>query len=79
MTLYTVKWEIEIEADNPVAAAQEALAIQRDPESIATFFEVTEETNSCDGTVYHSVDLNFDDGCCLVKNLSDGEVTFVEL
>lgn len=37
---YRVKWEIDIEAGTPEQAAQQALAIQRDPESTATVFEV---------------------------------------
>lgn len=38
--LYKVVWEIDIEADNPEKAAQQALEIQRDPESIATVFRI---------------------------------------
>ena len=37
---YRVKWEIDIEADSPFAAAREALRIQRDTESTATVFIV---------------------------------------
>ena len=40
MHTFKVTWEIEIEADTPEDAARQALAIQRDPESIATVFEV---------------------------------------
>ncbi len=40
MTLYRVVWEIDIEADTPLAAAEEALRIQRDRDSIATVFRV---------------------------------------
>lgn len=43
MTHYNVSWEMNIEADNPEAAAREALRIHRDPESIATVFEVWDE------------------------------------
>jgi hypothetical protein len=35
-----VKWEIDIDAATPQEAAQKALEIQRDPDSIATVFEV---------------------------------------
>ena len=35
-----VHWEIDIDADSPVEAARQALAIQRRPDSIATFFTV---------------------------------------
>ena len=40
---YRVKWEIDIEADSPRQAAIEALKIQRDPNSLATVFEVNGE------------------------------------
>jgi hypothetical protein len=42
MASYRVKWEIDLEADSPREAAEKALAIQRDPESIATVFWVWE-------------------------------------
>jgi len=38
--LYHVTWVIDVEAKSPKAAAKEALRIQKDPESIATVFEV---------------------------------------
>lgn len=37
---YKVTWTVDVEADDPVEAARKALEIQRDPESIATLFEV---------------------------------------
>ncbi|MBD3262045.1 MAG: hypothetical protein GF334_10345 [Candidatus Altiarchaeales archaeon] len=49
MTEYRIVWEINIEADNPREAAEEALRIQRDPESCATVFEVREEGTEEDG------------------------------
>lgn len=33
-------WKMVIDATDPVAAAQEALRVQRDPESIATVYQV---------------------------------------
>ncbi len=39
---YRVTWEIDIDAKSPRAAAQEALRIQRDSESIETVFSVRE-------------------------------------
>lgn len=42
MNSYRVKWEIDVEADTPEEAARKALAIQRNPESIATVFDVEE-------------------------------------
>lgn len=40
MKNYRVLWEIELEAETPLAAAQEALEIHRDPDSIALVFRV---------------------------------------
>ena len=37
---YSVTWTIELTADSPRAAAQQAQAIQRDTNSIATVFDV---------------------------------------
>jgi hypothetical protein len=37
---YLVTWEIDIDADTPEEAARKALAIQRNPDSIATIFDV---------------------------------------
>jgi hypothetical protein len=37
---FLVRWEINIEADSPREAAENALEIQRDPSSIATVFSV---------------------------------------
>ena len=38
--LYLVTWEINVDAKSPRAAAEKALAIQRDTDSIATVFVV---------------------------------------
>lgn len=37
---FTVTWSIEVSASSPDRAALEALAVQRDPSSTATVFEV---------------------------------------
>ena len=37
---YTVTWVIDLDADSPEDAARKALDVQRDPESIATCFDV---------------------------------------
>ena len=42
MPKYSVRWEIDVEADTPEAAARQALTIHRDPHSIATVFDVVE-------------------------------------
>jgi len=43
MAQYRVTWEIELDADTPEDAAREALAIMRDPDSIATVFTVHDQ------------------------------------
>lgn len=45
---YRVMWEIDIEATDPETAARRALAIQRDPNSIATVFKVDGDWNIVD-------------------------------
>ena len=46
---YRVTWTIDLDADTPEEAARKALEIQRDPESIATCFIVTDaHGNRCD-------------------------------
>ena len=44
--LYRVVWEIDIDAESFKDAAHKALAIQRDPESIATCFVITDESGN---------------------------------
>lgn len=46
MPHYKIAWFIDIEADSPLEAAQEALAIHRDSESIATVFTVRSADSS---------------------------------
>lgn len=43
---YYVTWSIEVEATSPKVAAEMALEIQRDPESIATVFMVYDENGA---------------------------------
>ncbi len=40
---YLVEWSIDIWAASPLEAAREALKIQRDPDSIATVFNIIDE------------------------------------
>lgn len=52
---YRVAWEIDVEASSIEEAAQQAISIQRDPDSTATVFTVTwtgadEYGNACTGT-----------------------------
>ncbi len=53
MKTYRVSWEIDIDADSPRGAAEKARAIQRDPESLATVFDVIE----MDGDTIQRIDL----------------------
>lgn len=55
MPLFRVEWSIDIEAPDAQQAVVEALRIQRNPESIATVFEV--ESASGDTT---TIDLGED-------------------
>jgi rubrerythrin len=59
MVKYRVRWEIEIEAGSPREAAGQAFAIHRDPNSIATVFQVVESTHSKErgGEIIDVVDL----------------------
>lgn len=43
---YKVIWEIDIEADSPREAAQIARNYQLDPDSTATFFNVSDDNNA---------------------------------
>ena len=51
---YRVRWEIDVDARNVTEAAKRALEIQRDPESTALFFEVTDSA-----FVYHGVPVDW--------------------
>ncbi len=44
--LYKVVWEIDLHAETPREAAEIALRMQRDRDSIATVFEVTEPSGN---------------------------------
>jgi len=48
MKEYKVIWEIDLWAENPEDAAKKALAVQRDPDSLATVFTVGNETIDLD-------------------------------
>ncbi len=59
MTSYLVTWHIEVDAETPREAAREALAIQRDHDSIATSFEVlVKDAKEKKRKLYH-IDLTF--------------------
>lgn len=55
MNSYFVQWFIDLDAASPEDAARKALAIQRDPTSLATVFSVIEHDS--DGTAV-TVDLS---------------------
>jgi len=59
MPLFRVRWEIDVDAEDQREAAQRALDIQRDPESIATVFEVEKWKDGGDGLggSFHTIDL----------------------
>lgn len=57
MKTYLVSWEIEIDAENPREAAKQALAIQRDPNSLSTVFEVIELPSDGSFPYVEAVDL----------------------
>lgn len=50
MAIYLVTWEIDIDAETPLEAARIALEIQRDKDSTATVFDVTNHHDSDDRT-----------------------------
>lgn len=54
MNEYLISWTIDIAAETPLEAAQEALGIQRDLESTATIFECTDEHG-----VKHEIDVGY--------------------
>lgn len=54
MKHFVVTWVIDIHADNAQEAAAQALITQRDPESTATFFTVTDPHSN----TTEEVDLN---------------------
>lgn len=53
MPEFKVTWDIEVNADNPEEAAEEALEIMRDIHSEALAFEVVEQGSD----EYHYIDL----------------------
>lgn len=46
MSHYRVTWDIDLEASTPEMAARKALEIQRNPESTATVFDVSERVKN---------------------------------
>lgn len=52
MPLYRISWVIDLDAETPLEAAQLALEVQRDPNSIATVFVVEDRSQ------IHTIDLN---------------------
>ena len=56
MSEYLVRWEINVSADNLREAAEMALEIQRDPESMATIFEVRKKDSKNPNTT--TIDLS---------------------
>ena len=48
---YTVVWKINLDADSYKKAAELALEIQRDKDSTALFFEVSEDSTGVEKTI----------------------------
>ena len=46
MKTYRIVWTIEVEAENPLEAAREALSIQKDEDSEALYFEVLDPNSN---------------------------------
>ncbi len=59
MKTYQVEWTVTIDADSEHEAAEQALVMQRDPESIATVFHVRDFNRPSDD--YTIVDLDGQD------------------
>jgi hypothetical protein len=59
MKTYRVRWEIDLEADSCLEAAERALEIQRNPDSIATVFDVEDP----DTGAQKQVDPSYENGC----------------
>lgn len=60
LSIYRVRWEIDLEATSAKEAAQMALSIHRDPKSIATIFDVAKRKNmkaDVKGLEYRHIDL----------------------
>ena len=68
---YRVLWAIDLAANSPIEAARQALRIQRDLESIATVFDLTD-----DGGITERIDL---DDAAGVSTLSLSRSDWVEL
>lgn len=65
MTEWRVRWEVDLSADTPQEAARMALGYQRNPESIATSFDVFERDELAPGGIVRmgvTVDLEGDEG-----------------
>lgn len=60
---YLIRWEIELEANSPREAAQQAKLIQQDPESIANVFYVDPVIDGYDYDVHtdNFIDLDEED------------------
>ena len=46
MPSYTIRWEINVDADNPKKAAIQCLEIHQDPFSESLYYEVTEDATN---------------------------------
>jgi len=56
MPEYRITWEIQITADSPREAAEQALVIQRVPNSIATVFDVADDDGNIERIDLEEID-----------------------
>jgi len=52
---YRVTWEIDVEAETPAEAATKAHAMQRDPASWATVYDVRDPDGQCERVDLHEI------------------------
>jgi hypothetical protein len=74
MPEYRVTWLIDVEADHPRAAAEEAFAAMQDPDTLATCFNVEDAAGR-----NYEVDLKWEDQRARVTDVATGEVRYYQL
>lgn len=72
MPSYVVSWIIDVEANSPAEAAEEAFRMMQDPDTLATFYHVKEDGKEGKGC---TAELLFAEQRTQVVDLNTGEVT----